>query len=87
LVNALDESPSLIQLEKESGVDLLNPSNKIIEAVSVYYSSIINYTLENIIYELNKYYDESIKSVDKDFLQVPVYIDSPLTVFGKQKIF
>ena len=51
--NALDESPSLIQLEKESGVDLLNPSNKIIEAVSVYYSSIINYTLENIIYELN----------------------------------
>lgn len=51
--NALDESPSLIQLEKESGVDLINPSNKIIEAVSVYYSSVINYTLENIIYELN----------------------------------
>ena len=35
---------------------------------------------QDIIYELNKYYDESIKSVDKDFLQVPVYIDSPLTV-------
>lgn len=52
--NALDESPSLVQLEKESGVDLINPSNKIIEAVSVYYSSVINYTLENIIYELNR---------------------------------
>jgi hypothetical protein len=51
--NALDESPSLIQLEKESGVDLMNPNNKIMEAVSVYYSSIINYTLENIVYELN----------------------------------
>lgn len=35
---------------------------------------------QDIIYELNKYYDESIKSVDKDFLQIPVYIDSPLTV-------
>ena len=35
---------------------------------------------QDIIYELNKYYDESIKSEDKDFLQVPVYIDSPLTV-------
>jgi len=52
--NALDESPSLIQLEKESGVDLINPSNKIMEAVSVYYSSVINYTLENIVYELNR---------------------------------
>jgi hypothetical protein len=52
--NALDESPSLIQLEKESGVDLMNPNNKIMEAVSVYYSSVINYTIENIIYELNR---------------------------------
>lgn len=52
--HALDESPSLIQLEKESGVDLMNPPNKIIEAVSVYYSSVINYTLENIVYELHR---------------------------------
>lgn len=52
--NALDESPSLVQLEKESGVDLMNPSNKIMEAVSVYYSSVINYTLEYIVYELNR---------------------------------
>lgn len=52
--NALDESPSFVQLEKESGVDLMNPTNKIMEAVSVYYSSVINYTLENIVYELHR---------------------------------
>lgn len=51
---ALDISPSLIQLEKESGVDLMNPTNKIMEAVSVYYSSVIKYALENIAFELDK---------------------------------
>jgi len=35
---------------------------------------------QDIIYELNKYYDEFIKTKDQDFLQVPVYVDSPLTV-------
>ncbi len=49
---ALDISPSLVQLEKEAGVDLDNPSNQIIEAVSVYYSAVINYTISNIVYEL-----------------------------------
>lgn len=49
---ALDVSPSLVQLEKEAGVDLDAPSTQIIEAVSVYYSSVINYTLRNIVYEL-----------------------------------
>jgi hypothetical protein len=44
----------LVQLEKESGVDLMNPSNKIMEAVSVYYSSVIKYALENIAYELDR---------------------------------
>lgn len=51
---ALDISPSLVQLEKESGVDLMNPDSKIMEAVSVYYGSVIKYTLENIAYELKK---------------------------------
>lgn len=51
---ALDMSPSLIQLEKESGVDLYNyGDNKIMEAVSVYYGSVIKYALENIAYELD----------------------------------
>jgi hypothetical protein len=51
---ALDISPSLVQLEKEAGVDLLNPSNQIMEAVAVYYSSMITYTLQNIAYELER---------------------------------
>jgi len=52
--NALDISPSLIQLEKESGVDLNNYSTKIMEAVSVYYGSVIRYTIENIAFELTR---------------------------------
>lgn len=52
--NALDISPSLVQLEKESGVDLNNFTTKIEEAVSVYYGSVIKYTLENIAYELTR---------------------------------
>ena len=35
---------------------------------------------QDIIYELNKYYSEYIKTEDQDFLSVPVYVDSPLTV-------
>ncbi|HCL89869.1 MAG TPA: MBL fold hydrolase, partial [Candidatus Atribacteria bacterium] len=35
---------------------------------------------QDIIYELNKYYTEYTKTEDQDFLSVPVYIDSPLTV-------
>lgn len=66
--NALDLSPSLIQLEKEAGIDLSNliSSNdslsesqevlsiKIKEAVAVYYSSVFNYTLESIAYQLGQ---------------------------------
>lgn len=50
--NALDVSPSLVQMEKEAGVDLYNPTCKITEAVSVYYSAVVNYALQNIAYEL-----------------------------------
>lgn len=52
--NALDVSPSLVQMEKEAGVDLYNPQSKIMEAVSVYYTSVINYTMQNIAYELEQ---------------------------------
>ena len=52
VANALDLSQSLIQMEKESGTDLYNPSTKIMEAVSVYYSSLLNYVFNNIVYEL-----------------------------------
>jgi hypothetical protein len=51
--NALDISPSLVQLEKESGVNLFEPKSKIMEAVAVYYNTVIKYALENITFELN----------------------------------
>ncbi len=51
---ALDISPSLVQLEKEAGVDLLKPTNQIMEAVAVYYDSVITYTLQNTAYELER---------------------------------
>lgn len=51
---ALDMSPSLIQQEKEAGIDLYNPEGDIANAISVYYSTVIKYTLENIAYELNQ---------------------------------
>ena len=55
---ALDISPSLVQLEKEAGVDLVEPKEKIMEAVAVYYNSVINYTLQNIAYELKNRHKE-----------------------------
>lgn len=54
VATALDVSPSLVQMEKEAGTDLYNPTTKIGEAVSVYYHSTIDYTLKKMTYELNK---------------------------------
>lgn len=51
---ALDMSPSLVQLEKEAGVDLDNPNSKIIEAVAIYYKSVVKYTIDTILFELGK---------------------------------
>jgi len=51
---AVDISPSIVQKEKEAGVDLNNPDSKIMEAVSVYYGSVLSYTLRNIAFELAK---------------------------------
>lgn len=50
--SALDISPSLVQLEKEAGIDLYKPSSKIVEAIVIYYRSVVNYTINNIVYEL-----------------------------------
>jgi hypothetical protein len=48
-------SASMVQIEKEESIiDLLNPSGKIQEAISVYYGILINYALDNILYELDK---------------------------------
>ncbi len=74
--NALDISPSLVQLEKEAGTNLLSPTTKIMEAVSVYYSAVINYTLNNIVYELNK--RQKSLPVFKD--NVPMVVSGGLTL-------
>ena len=53
--NALDISPSLVQLEKEAGIDLYDhKNNKIVEAVNMYYRSVFRYTCQQISYELKK---------------------------------
>ena len=52
---ALDLNASLIQIEKEEAkIDLLSPKGQIQEAVVVYYNVLINYALDNIIYELKR---------------------------------
>jgi hypothetical protein len=73
---ALDISPSLVQLEKESGTDLFNFKEKINEAVSVYYSSLINYVFKNIMYELERRKKEL--PVFKE--PVPVVVSGGLTL-------
>jgi len=52
---ALDLNASLVQIEKEESiVDLLNPQGQIQEAIVVYYNVLINYALDNIVYELKR---------------------------------
>jgi len=51
---ALDESPSWVQLEKEAGINLLKPKDKVGEALSIYYKTLIKYTLDNIIFEMKR---------------------------------
>jgi hypothetical protein len=76
--NALDISPSLVQMEKEAGVDLYNPSSKIMEAVSVYYTSVIGYTLRNIAHELKQ--REKDLPIFRD--PVPIIVSGGLTLAG-----
>jgi len=55
VAKAVDMNASMVQIEKEESViDLLNPSGKIQEAISIYYGILINYALDNILYELKK---------------------------------
>lgn len=55
VAKALDVSASLVQFEKEAGIDLYDhKNNKIIEAVNMYYRSVFRYTCQQISYELKK---------------------------------
>ena len=49
---ALALSPSLVQLEKEAGTDLIKPTNEIMNAIAVYYQAVLSYTIKNIEREL-----------------------------------
>jgi hypothetical protein len=73
---ALDVSPSIVQLEKEAGVDLNNPKSKIEEAVGIYYGSVIKYSLKNIGFELKEIGNDlpSFKN------PVPVVVSGGLTL-------
>jgi hypothetical protein len=72
---SLDIPSSVIQLEKEAGVDLMKPDNSIIEAVTVYYNSVISYTLRNISFELEKRKSE----LPRFSKPVPIVVSGGLT--------
>jgi len=72
---ALDLNPSMIQIEKEeSNIDLLNPRDKIQEAIVVYYNVLINYALDNIVYELER---SKLPSFRKP---IPIIVSGGLTL-------
>jgi hypothetical protein len=53
---ALDLNASLVQIEKEeSKINLLKPKGQIQEAIVVYYNVLMNYALDNIVYELERF--------------------------------
>jgi hypothetical protein len=76
IATALDMNASMVQIEKEEGnIDLLNPSGKIQEAIAIYYGILINYALDNILYELKK------KKMPV-FSELPVILSGGLTLAG-----
>lgn len=72
---ALDEKPSMIQVEKEDGdIDLMKPEGKIQEALSVYYNVLIGYALDNIVYELERVKLPSFRE------EIPIVVSGGLTL-------
>ena len=51
---ACNQPDTLVQAEKESGINLRKPLNEIQEAISIYYQRLIKYTLSNIAAKLSK---------------------------------
>jgi len=76
VAKAIDMNASMVQIEKEESIiDLLNPSGKIQEAISVYYSILISHVLDNILYELNK------KKLPR-FSELPIILSGGLVLVG-----
>ena len=77
VAKALDYNTAFVQIEKEeSGLDLINPKGKIQEALTVYYNHLINYALDNIVYELKR---SRLPSFRKP---IPVVLSGGLTLAG-----
>jgi hypothetical protein len=74
---ALDLNPSMVQIEKEeSNLDLTQPKGQIQEALVVYYNVLINYALDNIVYELERVKLPSFRN------PIPVIASGGLTLAG-----
>lgn len=71
---AVDEKPSLIQIEKEGGIDLLKPKEKMHEAIAVYYKVLIKHAIDQIEYKLNKAELPSFRE------ELPVVLSGGLTL-------
>lgn len=53
---AIDLTSSMVQIEKEQGdINVLDPKDKIQEAIAVYYDVLINYVLDSMLYELSNH--------------------------------
>ena len=75
VANALDLSQSMVQIEKEEiALDLLSPNGQIQEALSVYYGVLINYALDNIVYELKNTKLPSFRN------PIPIVVSGGLTL-------
>jgi hypothetical protein len=75
--HALDMGASLVQLEKEeTKMDLLKPEGKIQEALAVYYGVLIDYALEQMVYELGRAKLPSFRG------SLPVILSGGLTLAG-----
>lgn len=72
--HAVDEKPSLIQTEKEGGINLMDPKEKMHEAISVYYKVLIKHALDNIEHKLNKSELPSFRS------ELPIVVSGGLTL-------
>lgn len=78
VATALDLPSSLVQKEKESGIDLYKPEGEIANAIGVYYDAVIRYTLSNIAYELTKRKKEL--PIFKE--SIPLIVSGGLTLAG-----
>jgi hypothetical protein len=77
VAKALDHNTVFVQIEKEeSNFNIITPEGKIQEALAVYYNHLINYSLDNIVYELKRARLPSFRE------PIPVILSGGLTLAG-----